>query len=577
MLGAALCTFALAASIMVSLVGTAQAAPKPKDPTAQGGGACGSATSSNPSPPKQATAGGLTPFDVAKWMGEKAATGVVEHTAIMGFEYISRISGLDRILPATPQDEILDQLREIKAQLDGVESQIQQLNQKMDQAITEERKFQFDAALKAVCSDVGRATQLYDLYVPAVNAATTLGRILESDHPEYADVRIDSLPPAIQALYTSSPVASCPSKEDLRILGCNTPRILVDTRQNAFADAFAPSALNGEIIAREISNALRPGQLSDSVLTAYGRTLMSKRFLTGDDSAALKALYDELAQGEALAAWMSAEYFSKYTAIHGNQQVFQSYLDNVAHEHLPPPIPQGDVIDLGGVNASDTLNRPIWRLATTQDQDYWPFNVPPFANDAVSTTASGATVAVNALNAAPCSGPVCFTHWQVPTRQQLTGLVQSCDSGKCNSALVAGQNVAAYLDSLNPNDIDWTAVFCDRTSKKVSCASPPTAHTFIWAQDQATQTMYCGYTIVPPSRYSRQYRLRTGLQTQSGNLAKAWALYPTLPGQVPSYQLGNPDFVHKLCDDYTRAQLALPQNKGVVLATDSTGTNNFMP
>ena len=39
---------------------------------------------------------------------------------------------------------------------------------------------------------------------------------------------------------------------------------------------------------------------------------------------------------------------------------------------------------------------------------------------------------------------------------------------------------------------------------------------------------------------------------------------------------GGGDRAHTRCDVYTRAQIPLPENKGIVLAMDNTGATDFM-
>jgi hypothetical protein len=92
--------------------------------------------------------------------------------------------------------------------------------------------------------------------------------------------------------------------------------------------------------------------------------------------------------------------------------------------------------------------------------------------------------------------------------------------------------------------------------------------------------MACGF-YVPflTSEFARFYWLRFGIETQSNNLNTATKLFPQLPSTVPGYtndgQNGG-DKAHTRCDNYTRAQIALPVNKGVVLAVDNTGSTEFM-
>jgi hypothetical protein len=250
-------------------------------------------------------------------------------------------------------------------------------------------------------------------------------------------------------------------------------------------------------------------------------------------------------------------------------------------------IPEGAVIDLGTTNASTTRNRPIWMLAGTQDQDHWVINEE--TNNAVTTTHDGAREAIVGLNK-PCNQeqPVCLTHWRIPTRANVTTLLSAgCPTCKPVKPGTGNDNVASYLVKLNPSDTEWTGVFCDRTGRTGSPNAPTTCapapqHGFIWTDDHQQYKMACGfYVILLSSDYERHYSLRFGIQTQSNDLSKAAQLYPILPAdhKVPGYTndgINNGPHSWPRCDNYTRAQIPLPENKGIVLATDDTGNYEFM-
>ena len=109
---------------------------------------------------------------------------------------------------------------------------------------------------------------------------------------------------------------------------------------------------------------------------------------------------------------------------------------------------------------------------------------------------------------------------------------------------------------------------------------PAPQHGFIWTEDRQTQRMACGFWVpFLTSEFARFYSLRFGFQMDATSLGAAPKLYPDLAREVPGYtndgQNGG-DRAHTRCDDYARAQLALPANKGIVLAIDSTGTPEFM-
>jgi hypothetical protein len=395
----------------------------------------------------------------------------------------------------------------------------------------------------------------------------------------------------IQELYGSPPPCNT-NLDKTKQLSCRTPRQLVADLQGLFLAAFNPQV---EMLRLDtaISNFLRPTVLGN-VLTDFGKDVMTKRIIGRSDSEAMRALYDELAQGEALAAWMIAEYHVLDNRQTTRDAIFARYAQNTADEEagLPPMIPAGAVIDLGDTVATTTRNHPIWMLAGTQDQDHWVIHEE--TNDAVTTTNDGARTAIVGLNSKPCNQlqPVCLSHWRIPSRADLTALMSEGCPKKCTPLVKPGtgnDNVASYLAKLNPDDSVWTGVFCDRTgttgspNDPSSCAPAP-QHGFIWTDDHQQYKMACGFYVLPilgSSDYERHYSLRFGIQTQANDLSHAAQLYPQLPAdrRVPGYTndgINNGPHSWPRCDNYTRTQIPLPQNKGIVLATDNTGNYEFM-
>lgn len=572
---------------MAAVVGVStQAVAKPKPKTGTASSACGSATLSNPSPNQEQAPGGGEPFDLTGWLKDKA-TQAGTKAAEVAFNYLAHITHLDKIIPESDDAKILDQLQVISAQLADVNLRLDAIKDKVDQAIGEARDNQLAALLKDVCDRINQARFIFlDSYMPAVASGIILGDILESQTPGDADKKIGDLPAALQARYGSPP--PCTQDRDVtKQLACFTPKTLVTERRKRFADSFGPANDRLDRLDTLISNYLRPG--TQSVLTAYGKVLMEKRIIGRSDSESLRDLYDQLAHGEALAAWMSAEYHVQDDVDLSRDAILTRFLHNSTAEvgDLPPMIPEGAVIDLGDKNATTSKGHPIWMLASPQDTDYWPVNVE--TNNAVTTSANGAGLAITALNTRSCApAAVCFTHWRVPTRADLVGLMSDGCPKKCVSLIKAGtgnHNVASYMASLNPQDPAWTGVFCDRTGvpgqsgAPVSCAAAP-QHSFIWTEDRQTMRMGCGFWVpFLTSEFARFYSLRFGFQTAATSLGDAPKLYPDLNSKPPGYTNDGEnggDRAHTRCDDYVRSQLPLPANKGVVLAIDSSGTPEFM-
>lgn len=586
--GALVVAAALLASV-VGVEGSAQAVPtaSSKAAAASASGVCGTAVSANSDrTAARAAAAEVKPFDIAKWFGEKAGGAIAGKVAGMGFEYVSNLIGLGRILPESEGAKTLAELAKIEDQLASVSARLDLIGAKIDQAITELRGVSLNLALDKACGYVNETETVYQhYYIPVLQAGMTLGGILTSNHPEYADVRIGDLPPDVQKLYTTS---SAPCGGQGLQITCFTPKTLVSERLKNFKTAVEDHHVIAT--ARQLSNLLRPHELTTSVLTAYGKYLMTKRYLTRADSESLVGIYNDLAQGEALAAWMEAEYYTYYNVNESSEHVFKAYeADRQAeHDGLPPMIPEGAVIDLEQKNADSTRHRPIWMLASAQDTTYWPIGVE--SNNDVTTTADGAAAALAPLNSKSCAADaVCITQWRIPTTLDLKSLMSdNCkvDTTKnppqlpstCKplvNAAAGSPDVAKYLSGLNPTDSTWTEVFCDRAA--VKCPAPPGQHNFIWTTDRRSHTTDCGFTVpLYTVVYSRRYSLRVGLPLNFRDLNSVWPIYPLMPGKIPDYSRVDANTSHAKCDAYTRTQIAAPGNKGIVLATADTGTVDFM-
>jgi hypothetical protein len=534
---------------------------------AAGGSACSSqATSSTVA---HSSAGELSAIGIAKWFGDKAAGAVAGDFAGMGFSYLSRITGLDKILPDSSEAKILKQLDEIKLQLSGISERLDKLTESVGQLISEERQYHLDSALTKLCSVAIKHQVLFEQqYVPLVKAATELGQILAGPNPELADVK--------------GPSGFSPRE-----------------RVKALREDFMRSYENNELVLEggiaEIHNALVPGSLQTSVLAAYGQVLMTKRFLTRADSELLAGLYSDLAEAGALASWMAAEYRAgKPQNPEALLNVMKTFLGNRTEEqkNLPPVIPPGIVIDLGQVNSPTTNGKPIWFPPSDKDLGWLPGN-SQYGVGPVNEVGSE----IKALND---PGGIRGSGWAVPTKVQLTALLsEGCVAepgnptkfnGACKNAVVpkTGTNVAGYLQRLNPDERTWQQLFC-QGGPLLTCApeagpavggAPP--HAFIWTREAVEQKLKCGYTIIPPGQSSRLYSTYTGFRTLANGAAQA--AFPPIPEKVPEYGLQNDSIAHKYCDAYlaglargipTRSVPRSPWVSGILLATRDTGADDL--
>jgi hypothetical protein len=460
-------------------------------------------------------------------------------------------------------------------QLTGISEQLEELTETVGQLISEERKFHLDAALAPLCSIVIKQQVLFEQqYAPLVRAGANLGEILAGPSPQAADVKDAS---------------------------GFTPQTRLQALEGAFLRAYERDQNTFEAGIREIHGALVPGSLQTSVLGSYGQVLMSKRFLTRDDSEQLLGLYSELADAGAMASWMAAEFRA---AAPENPDAFQNvmakYVRNTTQEqqNLPLKIPGGAVIDLGKLNSTTATGKPIWFPPNDEDVAWLPSN-KGWGIEAINDVDKE----INALNDPKALGKVRGSGWAVPTKAQLTALLSEVCvadpdnpakliNGACKNAVgpKTGTNVAGYLQRLNPDHRIWQQLFC-QSSPQRECApgvgpaaggAPP--HAFIWTNESIGQKLKCGWTIIPPSQYSRWYATYTGFRTLATGASQG--AFPPLPEKVPDYGLQNSSISYNYCDTYfaglargtpNRNIAPSPWVSGIVLATRNTGADDLNP
>ena len=548
-------------------------------------------------PARAVAATGLSAFDLAKWLGEKVAGGGVSAAGGLAFNEVLQLTGLkDKLVGPDP---ILAKLDQIEKQLEGVNERLDQITSQLNALTKLVVVGALHTDLTNLCGRVADAVDLYaNSFIPSVEAGVALGRIWtdysNDDAKRYVDTAIANLPEEVRhAVYPDAGIAGCSDLNDKTQLVCNTPKELVNTRLANFRDVFKTDKLS--TAAGFISNYLTVHTETASLMTDYGAYLMTKRTLTRTDSEALRGMYHQFAETEALAAWMSMEYYAATTALGVKpDSVLKAYSDDktLEQQDLSPMIREGDVVDLEQLNATTTRSHPLWALASTEDTTYWPINVE--SNNEVTTTADGAGNAVKAFNSQSCSADAaCFTNWKIPSTVDLKALLSdNCkvDTTKnppqlpktCKpivNGAVGSPNVVKYLAKLNPENLAWLGVFCNGFSVTVSCAAPPDQHNFIWTTDRRSHETKCGYEqglLGIHLTLARTYSLRVGLPLNFTNINSTWPIYPIMPTQIPGYGLAGVAQAHMNCDVYTRTQIAAPANKGIVLVTDNTGMVDFM-
>lgn len=321
---------------------------------------------------------------LAKWVGGKFADAAGGKVA--GFVVNSLFSGLFPDPTSQKLDEISGQLNQISAQITEVQKQVADLSVDIkDESVR--------ADLREINNYVADLRQLYDeAFVPMVTCAKRVAEAKEqgADSTE-ALAKLEQAKQYFYHRYDSSPAGS---------------------------------------VAAKIHTYLVPGPLS--ILAAKGRALLAEnRYLTSDQSAELRSLYQGLSDQEALGIWMQAERFSVANPS-VVKQLDAKYLGPqgwVATEsaNLPPMIPEGIVVDTSKTQGKTTNNATMWML-TPSTYTWKPGD----------SGQGGVLAEMKRINDTAEAGKG-FTDWSVPANAQLQAFL----SGK-----PAGKDPASWLNSV---------------------------------------------------------------------------------------------------------------------------------
>ena len=221
----------------------------------------------------------------------------------------------------------------------------------------------------------------------------------------------------------------------------------------------------------QLHRLLMPGSAGGSASRAYGELLMRGRdstgFLTAADSDRVFNFYNYVAEYEALASLMKAEYNADNFKEAPN--LFAAFVEKQINgfqkeesDALPARIPLGTVISLP-VNTSDrvtTLNRPMWIWDWTIEAGLtWDPGKPP-------TQLRSVPAALTILNTTKAGGN--FHDWRVPSRSDFAGLFAG------QSTRFPKDNAAEFLDRILPNDS------LERLLRLENFGSP-----YLWTSDAA--------------------------------------------------------------------------------------------
>lgn len=508
-------------------------------------------------------------FDITEFLKSRIGGAGVEWIAGLGFSWFGEVTGLKKkILPNSPERQMLRKLEQMKEQLDDISRRIDAVSASIANLTAEIRQGAFTEKLEALCAVADDQRNAFKRYAAAIRAAVKLGQLLATN--------------ADTAEIDAAREAALKAKE-------------------LFTDFYnaGPKVEGGVGVLRA---ALVPKGEQRTIFKLFGEVLLTHRFLTTADSEALLALYPEFSNVRALASWMAAEFWASKKQAPEVDEVLQSFLTDTkeAEAMLPRKIPPGVLIDLGdaagkGETAKNANEKPMWFAPTGKDLGWLPENVLPSPPGTI--VIREVDERLKQLNEPGKDDRKDLGKgWAAPSKSQFTALIskdctadprepKSFEAGRerCTTALKKGQNVAGYLLSQMEDDNTWQQLFC-QSGPKLTCAegvAPTGPHAFVWTNESFGQTIECGHQLFPyPKTFTRRYYTYSGMRTLAEGPSPD--VFPHLPQKSRYYQVSDEGPSLLACDEYLN-ELAFgrpptPRNslvEGVLLATRFTGSQDL--
>lgn len=359
--------------------------------------------------PEVANAG--TGTDILVFLGESVVGAAVGD----GFESV-----LGALFPEAP-DPTAAKVDEVKAQIDGLTVQISAL-----QAATQSLSDQVD---KNFWSE--NATRLQDDLAALKNMQTAWIAPLAAEGAIYSKARIAGDTAAMATAETN----------------------LNKARDN-FINGYNNALVTNEGIADRLHNDIVPSAGATSILSARGKVLMAKGYLTAEDSQELRDLYDTIAQQQALAVYINAEFEALQENGDGTYQqnandIVTRWKTKQAVElaALPPVIPKAVII---ATPNRATANATMW-MGSAESFELQPSGPTygPFDRSGPLVKADGLRTEVNARGDNDGFTPFSsyglqLTGWDYPsTQEQLNQLTAAMASSP--GSTVAQRLAAAGL------------------------------------------------------------------------------------------------------------------------------------
>lgn len=449
----------------------------------------------------------------AAWLLDKAGSAA----ASQGFGMLFSLSGLNDVIAPDPNSRLL---RQILHQLTEIRHELSVLNTNLNALIVQLSQDNLDTLLRELRSQV--TNPLAHLFQGAFR------RVIDAAE-EYA-VALENSPPGIPG--TDEEVVK---KYDALI-----------SRRNEFYVAFDACCGTSTV---SIHDFLTPGP--GSVLAALGRLFNGQhRYLTALQSSDVRNLYDQFADWEALAAWMSMERYlpaidarrvpsgtfpGSLAAYNQARLAFLGYRRAEAR-NLVPTIPANVVIDGATANDSTNLAGARMYLPAATGLTYRP-----------DTDVAGSVPrAVTELNARHAEG---LDDWRVPTQVELTQLL----AGKPAQPVTTG---ADFLRSLNPTSLAWGQVVGGTWQH-------------LWSNADFRRTSNCWIFNGSLPVRDRNYPVHTHTAVSIATASPAWSPRPVVSPTGPSAEPRRPTDP-SVCEVWLSGLFA--SNTGGLLAARTIGS-----